>query len=217
MTPTQGSWTYNTLYVFAGLPDGVSPYSALTLDPSGDLFGTTFAGGLHNLGTVFEISPAGSGWNESISYSLSFDSGFTTFVGLARDAAGNLYGVTSGGGPQSGGTIFQLAPDGGGYAYSNIYSNFTPEDGGGAGSRLIMDRNGNLYGTAGTVGAHNLGMVYKLSRGQNGWTLTDMHDFGGVDGGDPGGDIVMDTNGNLYGVTWAGGSNGFGVVWEITP
>jgi uncharacterized repeat protein (TIGR03803 family) len=60
-------------------------------------------------------------------------------------------------------------------------------------------------------------MVYELSPADGGWILTDLHDFNGSDGRDPIGDIVLDANGNLYGVTFAGGANDFGTVWEITP
>ena len=191
----------------------------MTLDPASNIFGTTFeGGGSSNYGTVFEVSPFGSGWTEKVLYPFTYDSGFTTFVGLARDHAGNLYGVTGGGGPMGGGTVFELSPSGvGGYLFSLIYSDFPQLEGGGAGSRLVMDRAGNLYGTAGTVGAHNQGMVFELSPTEGGWMLTDLHDFDGSDGRDPIGDIVRDANGNLYGVTFMGGTNGYGVVWEITP
>jgi uncharacterized repeat protein (TIGR03803 family) len=219
MTPNGGGWTYDVLHIFTGSPDGASPYGAVTLDPAGNMFGTTFGGGnSFNDGTVFEVSPSGSGWTEKVLYPFTFDSGFTTFVGLARDHAGNLYGVTSSGGSMGGGTIFELSPSGvGGYSLSVIYSDFPELDGGPAGSKLVMDRAGNLYGAAGSLGAHRQGMIFELSLTGGGWMLTDLHDFDGSDGQEPLGDIVMDANGNLYGVTFAGGTNGFGVVWEIIP
>jgi uncharacterized repeat protein (TIGR03803 family) len=223
MTATGGGWTYNILHIFTGSPDGASPHGAVTLDPAGNMFGTTFGGGgSSNDGTVFEVSPSGSGWTEKVLYPFTYDSGFTTFGGLARDHAGNLYGVAAAGGPMGEGTVFELSPSGvGGYSFSVIYSDFPQMDGGGAGSRLVMDRAGNLYGnlygTAGTVGAHGQGMVFKLAPTAGGWILTDLHDFDGSDGREPIGDIVRDANGNLYGVTFMGGANGYGVVWEITP
>ena len=116
-----------------------------------------------------------------------------------------------------GGTIFELSPSGGSYSFSVIYNNFPEDDGGGAGSRLLMDPAGNLYGTAPNVGTHGQGMVYKLSRSGSSWVLTDLHDFDGSDGSEPEGDIVRDANGNLYGVTVTGGAHSFGVVWEVTP
>jgi len=218
MTPTEGGWTYNILHIFTGNPDGSSPYGAVTLDPAGNIFGTTFeGGGSSNYGTVYEVSPSGSGWTENVLYAFTYDSGFTTFVGLVRDHAGNLYGATGGGGSKGGGTIFELSPSNDGYSFSVIYDNFPEYQGGGASSRLVMDKAGNLYGTAGTVGAHNQGMVFKLSPTQGGWILTDLHDFDISDGAVPGGDIALDADGNLYGVTTVGGADGFGVVWEITP
>jgi uncharacterized repeat protein (TIGR03803 family) len=59
--------------------------------------------------------------------------------------------------------------------------------------------------------------VYKLTYSR-GWLYTELYDFtGGSDGAGPVGNLVMDANGNLYGTTSAGGANGAGVIWEITP
>jgi uncharacterized repeat protein (TIGR03803 family) len=220
MKPSGGGWTFDVLHIFTSSPDGALPYGAVTLDPAGNVFGTTESGGgssPNNHGTVFEVSPSGSGWTESVLYTLTFVSGIEPFIGLVRDPSGNLYGAAGSGGSMGGGTIFELSPSGGSYSFSVIYQNFPEDDGGGAGSRLVMDQAGNLYGTAGNVGAHGQGMVYKLSRNGSSWTLTDLHDFNGSDGYEPEGDIVRDANGNIYGTTYAGGAHGFGVVWEITP
>ncbi len=81
-----------------------------------------------------------------------------------------------------------------------------------------MDGVGNLYGTTYCDGAYGYGNVFKLTPSGAGWTYTSLHDFtGGRDGGIPISNVAFDTNGNLYGTTRAGGSQGFGVVWEITP
>ena len=83
---------------------------------------------------------------------------------------------------------------------------------------LSMDAQGNLYGTTFGNGAHNYGTVFKLSPSENGWIYTDLHDFtGGDDGCTPWSDVVMDSQGNLYGTAALCGANGGGTVWEITP
>ena len=203
----RGSWTLDVLHVFTSSPDGALPYGAVALDPAGNIFGTTQEGGgisPENYGTVYEISPSGSGWTEGVLYPFVFDSGINPYVGLVRDPSGNLYGAAGGGGPMGGGTIFELSPSVGSYLFSVIYNSFPEDDGGGAGSRLLMDQDGNLYGTAPDVGAHNQGMVYELSPTAGSWILTDLHDFDGSDGSDPQGDIARDADGNLYGVTTVG-------------
>jgi uncharacterized repeat protein (TIGR03803 family) len=81
-----------------------------------------------------------------------------------------------------------------------------------------MDANGNLYGTTFMDDSYGYGSVFKLSPSGSGWTYTDLHDFtGGTDGGYPGGGVVLDGGGNLYGTAVLGGSNGFGVIYQITP
>jgi uncharacterized repeat protein (TIGR03803 family) len=82
-----------------------------------------------------------------------------------------------------------------------------------------MDQAGNLYGTTYGNGAYCYGSVFKLSPSKGGqWTYTSLHDFtGGSDGASPGGNVIIDASGNLYGTAYIGGANGLGVVWETTP
>jgi uncharacterized repeat protein (TIGR03803 family) len=81
-----------------------------------------------------------------------------------------------------------------------------------------MDMSGNLYGTTVCEGANNVGTVFKLTPSGNSWTYADLHDFtGGTDGAYPISSVTLDASGNLYGTASAEGSDGYGVVWEITP
>ncbi len=73
LTPSNGSWTESVLYQFTGVPDGMNPTSGVIFDNSGNLYGTSFLGGIeggfwgvYGNGTVFELSPSGSGWTEKI-------------------------------------------------------------------------------------------------------------------------------------------------------
>ena len=81
-----------------------------------------------------------------------------------------------------------------------------------------MDAAGNLYGATVYDGIYNQGSVFKLSKTENGWMYTSLHDFtGGIDGALPQSNVAIDTDGTLYGTTVYGGDNGYGVVWMIKP
>src|SRR5271157_462770 len=124
---------------------------------------------------------------------------------------------TSGGGSGSGGTVFKLTPSSNcSWTLKTLYS-FTGGGFCGPWGTLVMDGEGNLYGTTNCDGAHGYGSVFELTPSGNNWTYTPLHDFtGGSDGGNPFSNVVFDANGNLYGTTYAGGSQNVGVVWEIT-
>ncbi len=81
-----------------------------------------------------------------------------------------------------------------------------------------MDGAGNLYGTTVCDGANRAGNVWELTPSENGWTYTSLHDFtDGSDGAEGYCKVSFDPEGNLYGTTFRGGSDGVGVIWEITP
>ena len=229
LTHTSNGWTENVLHSFSG-PDGGYPYTGVIFDQAGNLYGTTGYGGDFNQGTVYRLSPSGSGWTLTILYSFQgADDGQQPASTLLMDQAGNLYGSTLVGGSGGGGTVFKLSPSGGGWSFSLIYDfvgqanqNFYP----GPVNSLAMDAQGNLYGTAILDGAHGAGSVFKLTPSNGSWTYTSLHDFtGGTDGANPFSGVTLDANGNLFGTTLYGGtthgqecqSTGCGVVWEITP
>jgi uncharacterized repeat protein (TIGR03803 family) len=81
-----------------------------------------------------------------------------------------------------------------------------------------MDAAGNLYGTTAEVGAHNCGSVFRLAPSNGNWVFTSLHDFTcGADGAYPGGGVVLDAAGNIYGAASEGGTLGMGVIFEIAP
>ncbi|MDQ3116634.1 MAG: hypothetical protein M3Q86_08525 [Verrucomicrobiota bacterium] len=109
LTPAQsGEWDFKTLYSFQGAPDGVFPYGAVLFDAAGNIYGTTYYGGAHGLGVVYQLSPTTSGeWSETVLHSFRLRNvGHSSISNLVFDAAGNLYGTTSEGGLGSG-TIFR--------------------------------------------------------------------------------------------------------------
>jgi uncharacterized repeat protein (TIGR03803 family) len=210
------------LYNFSGAPDGANPWTDLVRDAAGNLYGTTTAGGSGNCnggsgcGTVFMVSANGT---EKVVHSFAggVADGQTPFAGLLRDAAGNLYGTTYGGGTAGYGTVFELSATG----METILHNFAgyPTDGQSPEAVLVRDAAGNLYGTTLEGGAHAYGTVFKLSKTGKEKLL---YSFGtGTDGKNPAAGLVRDTAGNLYGTTQAGGGtgcngNGCGTVFELT-
>ena len=177
----------------------------MTLDAQGNLYGTTWlGGGPKSAGTVYRLTPSGSGWTFETLYVFQDSSdGALPVGGLVLDRAGNLYGTTEQGGSGGGGTVFELSPSGGGWNFTVLHS-FTGTYGPLA--TLAMDAAGNLYGTTFSWSLLREGSVFKLTRNNGSWSFTDLYDFtGGGDGANPVGGVALDQSGNLYGTASAGG------------
>ncbi len=226
MTQKDGHWIEQILYNFQeNGTDGTNPYFGLVLDNEGNLYGTTEYGGTYGQGTVFELSPAAGGvWTEQVihSFGASGDGGYGQ--GLIFNG-GNLYGATSNGGSGAG-NVFELTPTGGGawseqilYTFPYNFGGNTPELPVG----IAMDAAGNIYGLAASGGTGQNGAVFELRPQAGGtWAETTLYNFdyyasGDIDGAEPIGNPVLDTHGNIYGVTGYGGSDNAGTVFEITP
>ncbi len=215
LTRSGYGWTESLLYSFTGGDDGANPYNGVAFDSAGNLYGTTSAGGQYGFGTVYELSPSGSGWTEATLYSFTDgNDGASPLGSVAIDAQGNLYGTTSNGGTGAG-TVWELSPSSGGWVFTVLYSlpgRTTP----GSFATPTLDAAGNIYGTSPYAG--DFGRVFKLTPGAGSWTYTSW-DFGETNGNAPIGGVALDASGNLYGTTILGGTLACdcGVVWEITP
>lgn len=204
---------YSVLYSFAGGADGQTPVGSLVMDSSGMLYGVTQTGGAQcNCGTVFQVSPHGK---KRTLYSFTGGAdGNGPFAGLFLGTDSSLYGTTlRGGDPNCNcGTVFKLAAGGA----KTILHNFVGEaDGSLPSGQLIPDAEGNLIGVTegGGGGACNCGTVYKLQTSGNEEVI---HSFSeGEDGAVPYGRLLLDSAGDLYGTTWAGGPYDAGTVYEI--
>lgn len=228
LTPAGSAWTESVLYTFMGGADGSAPWAGVTLDQAGNFYGTTSAGGAYGYGTVYELSPAGSGWTKRTLYSFQHQQdGGNPYAGLIFDQSGNLYGATQYGGSGGGGTVFELSPSGGSWTFTTLYG-FIGSGGGrakGPVANLVMDSAGNLYGSTAGDGVYHFGSAFKLTHRTGGWTYTSLHDFtGGLDGGSLRSNLVFDSAGNLYSTASSGGTGNptscvgsCGVVWQITP
>jgi len=142
------------VYAFQGAPDGGEPSGSLTLDSTGNLYGTTLVGGnalacpSAGCGTIFKIDTKGK---ESIVHKFDGTDGAMAFWagGLVFDPKGNLYGVAAGGGKIGAGTIFKIDTKG---SLTVLYSFTGGPDGGFPMAGLIIDKAGRLYGTASAGG-----------------------------------------------------------------
>ncbi len=199
------TWTFHVLYTFShrpgrvrGGPDGGFPCSTLVQDSTGTLYGTTIYGGASDGGVVFSLAPpppGGLAWTETVLHSFPKDAnGYVVHPNcpLTLSAGGRvLYGTTGGTiATYQGGLVFRLRRQPGGWVYRPIFD-FSGSDGYGPNGGLVVDRNGNLFGTLGAGGSDNDGGVFELSppsAGQTAWTEQLLHSF---DGSQPTGGLAV--------------------------
>jgi len=153
-----------TMHTFAGQPDGALPLGILVLDKAGNIYGTTPGGGNPNCttaqqgcGVVFKIDTHGK---ETILHSFLAPEGGLPYAGLVLDAAGNLYGTTSGFAAYNWGSIFKLDKKG---TFTKLHDFTGGADGGFPFNGLTRDKAGNFYGTAYLGGSSGYGVVFKLT------------------------------------------------------
>ena len=199
--------TFTTLYSFRGA-DGNQPLAGVVRDTAGNLYGTTYYGGLGS-GVVFKLEPSGK---ETTLHEFTCGSdGCSPAAPLILDSAGNLYGTTTTGGDPAClcGVVFKMDKNGS----ETVLHSFTGgEDGAVPAAGLIRDAAGNLYGTTSQGGHLNNGIVFKVDvKGKE----TVLYRFrGGTDGSGPSGRVIRDSAGNFYGTTLGGGHMN-GVVFKL--
>jgi len=218
--PYGSGWVVNNLYTFYGTTDGLYPHG-VTFDSAGNLYGGTRQGGnkdcapFQGCGVIFELSPSGSGWIETVLHVFDQNTEGGGPGAVIFDKAGNMYGVTRG--LVNPGTVWEMSPSNGGWTFNILYR-FTGYNDSGPDGRLNMDAAGNLYGVTNRGGLYNDGNVFKLSPSNSGWTYTDLYDFQGADDGcAPDGFVTFDANGDIFGTASGCGKYLVGTVWEITP
>ena len=223
----EGSGTYNsgtvfkitssgsltTLHIFCSqrlCTDGTNPLAGVVQAADGSFYGTTNGGGANgDVGTIFKITPSGT---LTTLYNMSSQGGYTSY-GTLVPANGFFYGTTYYGGAYGHGTVFRMSPSG---AFTTLY-NFGAEsgDGGYPQAGLIQASNGGLYGT--TSAYQGPGTIFKITPAGS---LATVHHFCSEPGcadGDMPNQLVAASDGNFYGTAWAGGANGWGTVFKITP
>lgn len=212
------------LYSFTGGSDGARPQAALTLGPDGNFYGTTAYGGVDGLdgdGTVFQVTTNGAlttlytftqyGFASVNGSSAPVNSDGMIPEGLALGPNGNFYGIATQAGSNSFGTVFEVTTNG---AFNALYSFTGGADGAYPQTGLALGPDGNFYGVAQQGGTNGFGTVFEMTT--NG-VLTPLYSFtGGNDGANPGGQLALGPDGNFYGTTQNGGTNGFGGVFDIS-
>lgn len=211
LSPSRGHWTEKIIQNIDGT------YSGLAIDSAANLFGST-------LSTVYELSPDGSGgWNGSIIYKFEPDENGESET-PTLDSAGNIYGTTESGGHLDYGAVWELTPVTSGQKraawtekilhYFRGYQNSPSFPQGG----VVLDAAGNIYGTSGAGGYYQRGTIYELvPTGTGQYEETILWSFDPTTGNFPEGSLILDSSGNLYGTTGAGGADSVGVVFELVP
>jgi uncharacterized repeat protein (TIGR03803 family) len=216
--------TENVAYSFTGGTDGSDPAAHLIFDSQGNLYGTTVTGGDFDCGTVFKLTPMNGQWQQSVLFSFDcFEQGKNPYGGVTLDAAGNLYGTTVAGGSggfctgDGCGVVYKLSPSGGSWTETVLYNFADAPDATNPGSAVILDGNGNIYGTTPDGGLYGQGTVFQLQQVNGQYIEQILYNFSGGDDGAIGslGALLMDGFGNLYGVTELGGANGAGTVYRM--
>jgi len=213
-SPSACAQTFGTVYSFTGKVGGANPVSGLVVD-NGNLYGTARAHGASGAGVVYEIN--GTTGAESVIYNFKGGADGADPEASLLLLGGNLYGTTlSGGGKANAGTVFEVTPAG----QETVLYRFTGEaDGAAPQAALTADSSGNLYGTTSSGGARREGAVFELiapTVAGGAWTEQVLYSFdGSPDGAGPVAGVTFDAAGNLYGTTSAGGTYGYGTVFQL--
>jgi len=163
-----GGWNPAVIYTFkAPNKESSNPEGTLVLDSAGNLYGTTAGvnGPGYTNGNVYELSPTEQGpWTFKNIFSFNAADGAQPQGGIVFDAAGNIYGTTTAGGPPNLGTVFELTgPDQKGVYKQKLQWNFKGPNGQDPIEGVILDSAGNLYGTAALGGPKNAGLVFQIN------------------------------------------------------
>jgi uncharacterized repeat protein (TIGR03803 family) len=232
LSPSGNGYKESVLYRFRGGTDGAAPAGVIA-DDTGALYGTTYSGGSStgcyggSCGTVFKLTPSGTGYIESILHSFqNGGDGSHPQAGLITDSKGVLYGTTTEGGgasqcqPTGCGTVFKLTPVGKAYTESVLYSFQGLYDGNYPSAGLLSDESGALYGPTYIGGQSLFGSVFKLTPSSSGYVKSILYGFRGQpDGAAPNVRLISDGRGALYGTTDSGGAHhcNCGTAFKLTP
>jgi serine protease len=200
---------FTVVHTFTGAPDGANPSGTLAEASPGLFYGTTFAGGTGNQGTIYQATSDG---NYLIIHDFNDIDGAGPNGGLVLAGDGNYYGTTAWGGTNGGnGTIYRLNAD---QTLSSMFS-FAGTNGLNPSDNLVVGLDGKLYGRTESGGANGDGTIFSITT--NG-VFQSLFSFGGTNGIRPHAALFAGKDGNFYGATASGGTNGQdGVIYEITP
>ena len=225
-----GNYTFKNLASFtgtSGLYLGAQPFTSLTADGTGDLFGITDYGGSTSYpgaGTVFELQNTSGSYSFKNLVNFNGTNGLNPIPPLIADTAGDLFGVC-GGGASNDGTVFELQNNSGSYTFKNLVS-FTGTSGAAPGqtttaasAALLADSAGDIFGVTSSGGTSSDGTVFELQNNSGSYTYLNLVNFTGTSGATPGqtpsAALLLDTAGDLLGTTSSGGTSNDGTVFDI--
>lgn len=194
--------TFSPLASLPGICDG-----GLIQGNDGYLYGTTYFGGTNGGGSVFRVST-----NGTLTTVASMDSAAHPQAGLMQASDGNFYGTTTGDGSYGDGTIFQMTPQG---SLTTVAS-FDSTSGVNSQAGLVQASDGSFYGTCASGGANSDGTVFRMTLNGLTGTITPLVTFNGTDGAEPVAKLIQADDGNLYGTTGTGGTNGDGTIFRLS-
>ena len=198
---------------FLGTTNGSNPQSSLMQASDGMLYGMTYYGGVYNMGIIFQYNPTTS--NLTDKFDFDGTNGSYPNGDLIQATDGMLYGMTFKGGAGTGnyGVLFQYNPAT--FTYTKKLDFAGATNGKYPLGSLIQASDGMLYGMVSSGGANNMGIIFQYNPITS--TLTNKYDFAGTNGSGPEGSLIQATDGMLYGMTWGGGSNDSGVIFQYNP
>ncbi|MDQ4141976.1 MAG: Ig-like domain-containing protein, partial [Bacteroidota bacterium] len=202
---------FTVLYSFQNDDTGYSPWGSLLDGNDGYYYGMTNAGGELLSGVIFRVTP-----NGDYTVMHSFDNikdGSSPRGNLIKAKDGNFYGLTNIGGEYNTGTFFRMAPDG---TVTRLHSFYQYDHGDLPTGSLVEGKDGNLYGMTARGGKDRYGTIFRFTPAGKITILKYLMEEVS-DGANPQGSLIMDKDGNFYGLTWGGGHYFGGTIFKITP
>jgi uncharacterized repeat protein (TIGR03803 family) len=205
--------TFTTLHTFTSASDGDMPFAALLQGVDGNFYGVNTTGGRSDNGTIFRLQPSGNGFTVLNTFTQS-NQGNDPEGGLVQASDSNFYGVTSEGGANGFGTLYQVLAANG--KLNTLFAFAGGDPGSNPVGALIQGIDGFLYGTAEYGGQFGDGTIFRTNIA-NSSTGTLAEIDGGTAGVDPECDLIQAKDGNFYGTTSQGGANSLGTFFRVTP